>query len=80
MPAKLDTEALNNRLRKWRVDKGLTLQELADLTGLSVSGLSRLERGQRQPRPLTRVRIARRLGVPVGELFEFEPMTEADDE
>lgn len=79
MPAKLDTEGLNNRLRLWRVDKGLSLQELSDLTGVSVSGLSRLERGERQPRPLTRVRIARRLGVTVGELFEIDPIPEAED-
>ena len=76
MPAQLDTAGLDNRLRQWRVDNGLSLRELSDLTGLSVSGLSRLERGKRQPRPLTRVKIARRLGVTVGELFEVEPIKE----
>ena len=74
MPGQLDTSGLDSRLRQWRVDNGLSLQELSDLTGLSVSGLSRLERGERQPRPLTRVKIARRLGVTVAELFEVEPI------
>ena len=80
MPAKLDTAGLDNRLRQWRVDNGLSLQELSDLTGLSPSGLSRLERGQRQPLPLTRVKIARRLGVTVGSLFEVEPLGDQGDD
>ena len=37
------------RLRRLRRDRGLTLQALAADTGLSVSTLSRLESGKRQP-------------------------------
>ncbi len=37
------------RLRQLRHDRGITLQSLADETGLSVSVLSRLEAGKRQP-------------------------------
>ncbi len=71
------SERLRNRLRLWRADAGLTLQEVADLTGLSTAMLSRVESGHRQLAPMTRVRVARRLGVPIHELFEVEEIGEA---
>lgn len=64
------------KLAAWREAEGITLQEQSDLTGLSVSTLSRLERGMRKVRPATKVRIARRLGVPIRELFEVEELDE----
>jgi transcriptional regulator with XRE-family HTH domain len=60
----------------WRTGVGLSLDEIADLTGVSKSMLSRLERGQRGVSVMTKVKIARRLGVPVSELFEVEPIDE----
>ncbi|WP_309230249.1 MULTISPECIES: helix-turn-helix domain-containing protein [unclassified Dietzia] len=42
-------EAIGPRLRALRTSRGLTLGELAEQTGLSVSALSRLETGHRQP-------------------------------
>jgi transcriptional regulator with XRE-family HTH domain len=59
----------SNRLREWRKSVGLTLGEVAALTGLSIAALSRVERGERNMAPLTRVRFARLLGVPLAELF-----------
>jgi hypothetical protein len=38
--------------------------------------LSRAERGQRHFRPETKVAIARRLGVPIRELFPPEELTD----
>jgi transcriptional regulator with XRE-family HTH domain len=61
-----------SRLREWREDAGLTLQEVADLAGISTAMLSRVERGERRFTPRGRVEIARRLGVRVGDLFEVE--------
>lgn len=75
MPALMKSE-LTNRLRLWRVDAGLTLDEVADLTGLSKAMLSRAERGERQLSPMAKVKLARRLGVRVAELFEPEPILE----
>jgi transcriptional regulator with XRE-family HTH domain len=60
-------------LREWRERRGLRLEEVADLLGVSVSYLSRLERGERRLRPLDQVRAARVLGVRVAE---FLPATE----
>lgn len=65
-----------SKLRQWRIDNGLLLEEVADLTGLSPSMLSRVERGERDMAPLTRVRFARRLDVRVADLFEVDPIGE----
>lgn len=59
-------------LRRWRLDHGLSLGESSGLTGYSVSELSRIETGKRRPRMETKLRIARRLGVNVGELFPID--------
>ncbi|MFF7974310.1 helix-turn-helix domain-containing protein [Streptomyces sp. NPDC007905] len=42
-------DGIGPRLRTLRRDRGLTLEALADATGLSVSTLSRLESGKRRP-------------------------------
>lgn len=41
----LDYNVIGLRLRRARADKGLTQQELAEKTGLSVAFISRVERG-----------------------------------
>lgn len=61
-----------SRLRRWRVSEGLTLKEVSDLTGVSEPMLSLVERGARNFAPMTKVRVARLLGVQVGDLFEIE--------
>lgn len=60
---------MNNQLRNWRKAHGLTIDEVADLTGLSGAYISIIERGVKPVAPLRRVAIARALGVSVGELF-----------
>jgi transcriptional regulator with XRE-family HTH domain len=66
-----------SRLAEWRGAAGLTLQEVADLTGTTPAMLSRAERGERSFLPATKVKIARRLGVRVADLFEVEDLVEA---
>lgn len=66
---------LPNRLRQWRVNTGLSLDEMAGLTGMSKSMLSRVERGERVLAPMTKVQVARRLGVRVPDLFEVEEIS-----
>lgn len=67
---------LTNPLRRWRAEHGLTLDEVAGLTGYSKAYLSRLERGERCPAPLTKVAVARRLGAPIEDLFDVPPSEE----
>ena len=73
---------MNNKLRTWRTEQRLTLEEVTDLTGISASMWSRVERGERQLSPQMKVLVARRLGVRVRELFplEEEPHDEKDSD
>jgi transcriptional regulator with XRE-family HTH domain len=50
-------------LRRVRLIQGLTQQELADLAGISVNTIQRLERGEHVPRLDTAHRIAKAVGL-----------------
>jgi transcriptional regulator with XRE-family HTH domain len=63
---------LTPSLRTWRQTNGVTLEEIADLSGVSVPMLSRVERGQRRLSAMARIRLARALGVRVRDLFPAE--------
>ncbi|MBL6276306.1 helix-turn-helix domain-containing protein [Micromonospora fiedleri] len=60
--------AVGPRLRALRKNRGTTLSELADTTGISVSTLSRLESGQRRPTLELLLPLARAHQVPLDEL------------
>jgi transcriptional regulator with XRE-family HTH domain len=70
MPDELQTvlTAVGPRLRTLRKHRGITLQQLADSTKISVSTLSRLESGQRRPTLELLLPIARAHRVPLDEL------------
>lgn len=61
---------LGFRLRDLRANRGWTLEELAERTGLSKPFLSRLEAGDRQPSIAAVLTLARAFGVSVGAMFE----------
>ncbi len=63
-------EAVGPRLRALRVERGATLAELAESTGISVSTLSRLESGQRKPTLELLLPLARAHQVPLDELVD----------
>ncbi len=60
------------RLTEWREARSLTKRDLADLTGYSESTFSLIESGKRRLSLEAKVTIARRLGVPIRELFEVD--------
>lgn len=64
--------SLKTTLRQWRTERGITLEEMADVTGWSVSMLSLIERGERQISPIARIEFARRLGVRVRDIFPVD--------
>jgi transcriptional regulator with XRE-family HTH domain len=66
-------------LRRWRVEHGLTLLDLADLLGLSEGYISRIERGERAVPPLLRVRISRLLDARVADLFPPEAIEDPEE-
>ena len=61
---------LGLKLRNIRNSKRITLQSLAGLTNLTTSFISQVERGIVSPSIDSLKRIARALGVNIGELFE----------
>lgn len=56
---------IGNAIRFYRTQRGLSQQTLSSEVGISISYLSLLERGQRDPRFTTLVKIASAMGVPV---------------
>jgi len=64
---------LGVRIRQLREDRGLSVERLAELAGLSVRGVLYLEHGRRNPRATTLLAIAAALGVEIGDLFVDEP-------
>jgi transcriptional regulator with XRE-family HTH domain len=63
-------EAVGPRLRAARLERGATLAELAESTGISVSTLSRLESGQRKPTLELLLPLARAHQMPLDELVD----------
>jgi len=65
---------MSNRLREIREAKGFNQRELAEKTHTSQTTISELELGKRKPWLKVARRLARKLGVPVEELFpdDFE--------
>jgi transcriptional regulator with XRE-family HTH domain len=70
--AGVDMVSLGRRLRGQRRRRGLTLQELAAVSGVSRSMLSEVERGSRVPTVLVLDRIATGLGTSIARLLREE--------
>ena len=60
------------RIRELRMERGMTLDELAQLADISASHLSRLERGQTAPSFRVAAEIARHIGVKPSELATIQ--------
>lgn len=64
----MDLEALGERVQTLRIDRGLTLRELADRSDVSVSMLSSVERGEKAPTVVVLDRVAAGLDVSLASL------------
>ena len=60
------------RLKALRIEKQLTQEELAEITSLSTSFISSMERGINAPSFETLESLAKALDVPLRGLFDFE--------
>jgi transcriptional regulator with XRE-family HTH domain len=60
-----------DRVRSIRKSKGLTLEQLASLSGVSRSMLSQIERGAANPTLGVAFRIAQAFGMKLGDLVDF---------
>ena len=70
------SEVPNSKLRTWRLREQLTLEDMADLTGFTAAMLSLVENGKRRLSLQGKIIVARRLKVPLRELFEVEPISD----
>ena len=61
-----------NKLKSLRTQKGLTQEQLADATELSIESISNIERDIFGPRFNNLKKIAAALNVEVVRLFEFQ--------
>jgi transcriptional regulator with XRE-family HTH domain len=64
-------QAFGNNLRKVRLAKGLSQEDLADKADSVLSQIGRIERGERAPNILTVKKLADALEVNPGDLFDF---------
>ena len=67
----MDELEFAQRLKRYRRERGLTQQELADLVGVSRQTIMQLERNRYNPSMLLAYSIAQVFGVTIEDLFEF---------
>ena len=74
MPAKKKNqlESVGKRIRKFRIDKSLSLENVANQTGLSVDYIKQIEAGKQIPPVGTLLQISRALQIDSGSLFKAE--------
>ena len=63
--------ALGREIRLLRVERDLSIRDLAVTSGVSVDTIWSLENGLRSPGPLTLGKVSRGLGVPESHLLDF---------
>ncbi|NYE20029.1 helix-turn-helix domain-containing protein [Microbacterium immunditiarum] len=67
-----ELDRVGPRLREARLAKGLTLEAVANRSGMSVSTLSRLESGKRQATLALLIPVTRQLGIRIDDLVRPE--------
>ncbi len=60
-------------LKKIRKEKGVSLQQLAKITGISTSHLNYIEKNEKEPSISVLVRISAALNVDIKELYKVIP-------
>ncbi len=58
-----------NNLQEFRENLNVSRSELAKLTGLSTSGIYRIETGSREPKISNALAISKALKIPIDHLF-----------
>jgi transcriptional regulator with XRE-family HTH domain len=69
---------LGLKLKRLRHEKGASLKEVAQRSGLSVSYLSEIEKGKKYPKPEKLLELAAALDVPFDELVSMKVGSELD--
>lgn len=64
------SKAFGNRVKEVRAQKGISQDDLSRVTDVHSTAIGRMERGAREPRLTTILKIARGLEVKPGELID----------
>lgn len=75
LDATADLNVIGAELHRMRADKGLSVQELAEASGISTGMISQIERGLANPSINTISKLATALGLQLGIFFEPRPHT-----
>lgn len=75
----MDTETLACKVCEARADYGITQQQLADATGISVRTIISIEKGHQLPSLLSAMRIANYFSLSVDQLFEYKKNNSSTD-
>ena len=75
----MDTETLTCKVCEARADYGITQQQLADATGISVRTIISIEKGHQLPSLLSAIRIANYFSLSVDQLFEYKKINSSTD-
>ncbi len=67
---KMDKPDVGGRIRAMRESKALSLRALAELCGLSINAISRIERGESSPTVSSLHKLATALKIPITEFFD----------
>ena len=63
--------AFGERLKELRKTKGITQEQLSELSGLDLSHIARMETAKRNPRLTTLIELAKAFNIPLSELMKF---------
>ena len=75
----MDTETFKCKVCEARDDHGITQQQLADATGISVRTIISIEKGHQLPSLLSAMRIANYFSLSVDQLFEYKKINYPTD-
>lgn len=62
---------IGNRIKELREKQGLTMEKLAYESDISKGGLSEIERGMKEPRLSTLIKIAENLDISISNFFNY---------
>ena len=68
----MSEDRLGSELRRIREERGLTVEELAEKSGVSVTTIRSVERGAREARGDTVAKLAKPLGLTFDEVWALQ--------
>lgn len=69
---------VGNKIREYRLDRGLTQEELAKLVGVSRQTIIAMEKGGYTPSVQLALELARSLEIPIDKLFWLDDDKEVE--